>query len=97
MIAGGQVHSWTISSLSDIPKPKFTAINRSRQILSPADASKFVLPYSLESLKENLTVVSAFFNIGKHPKGNAQHMREPDEYQKWMKSFSIHIIFLRLL
>ena len=79
---------WNISSPSPVPLSQLKFTKTTEYLLSPADDSQFSLPYSMDLLKENLTVVSAYFNIGKFPKGSKNNIRDPDEYYKWMKIFS---------
>lgn len=40
-------------------------------------------------LVDELTVVTAYFSIGKFPKGSSEAIREPGKsYHSWIKSFS---------
>ena len=37
-----------------------------------------------KNTNRNLTVVTAFFDLGKFPKGSLSNMRTPDSYKNWM-------------
>ncbi|ELT89657.1 hypothetical protein CAPTEDRAFT_211318, partial [Capitella teleta] len=56
-------------------------------ILQPSNESLSVSPNSREPLSEDVTIVTAFINIGKFQKGEGATFT-PDLYHKWMKVFA---------
>jgi hypothetical protein len=46
----------------------------------------------MKNTNRSLTVVTAFFDLGKFPKGSFSNMRTPDSYNKWMGVYD-YLIF----
>ena len=65
-----------------------TMMHSHPNLLSPSNDSLFILQYTDATLTNQITVVTAYFNIGNFPKATPRSMRKPDTYHQWMKIFA---------